>query len=132
MDRIKYGPTFGPKHGSQLMGWPTRVLKILWAYSWAGPLMSAKSRGPLAGPAHYGPPKSCGPSLGPAHMARKNLVGLYLGRPIMAQKILWAFSWAGPLWSAKSCGTLVGLAHLKLMGRAMCRRIIGAFCPMSG
>ena len=55
MDRIKYGPAFGPKHGSQLMGRPTRVLKILWAYSWARPLMSAKSRGPLAGPAHYGP-----------------------------------------------------------------------------
>ena len=54
MDWIKYGPAFGPKHGSQLKGRPTRVLKILWAYSWAGPLMSMKSRGPLAGPAHYG------------------------------------------------------------------------------
>ena len=52
MDRIKYGLAFGPKHGSQLMGRPTRVLKILWAYSWAGPLMSAKSHGPLVGPAH--------------------------------------------------------------------------------
>ena len=55
IDRIKYGPTFGPKHGSQLTGRPTRVLKILWAYNWADPLMSAKSHGPLAGPAHYGP-----------------------------------------------------------------------------
>ena len=55
MDRIKYGPAFGPKHGTQLMGRPTRVLKILCAYSWVGPLMSVKSRGPLAGPAHYGP-----------------------------------------------------------------------------
>ena len=55
IDRIKYGSAFGPKHGSQLMGQPTRVLKILWAYRWAGPLMSTQSRGPLAGPAHYGP-----------------------------------------------------------------------------
>ena len=55
IDRIKYGPAFGPKHGSQLTGRPTRVLKILWAYSWAGPLVLEKSRGPLAGPAHYGP-----------------------------------------------------------------------------
>ena len=55
MDRIKYGPAFGPKHGSQLMSRPTRVLKILWAFSWAGPLWSAESRGPLVGPAHYGP-----------------------------------------------------------------------------
>ena len=91
MDRIKYGPAFGPKHGSQLMGRPTRVLKILWAYSWAGPLMSAKSRGPLAGlahydpqescgplpgPAHYGTQKSCGPLPGPAHYGLQNLVGL--------------------------------------------------------
>ena len=92
MDQIKYGPAFGPKHGSQLMGRPTRVLKILWAYSWAGPLMSAQSRGPLAGPAHYDPQEFCGPLPGPAHMAHKNLVGLYLGRPIMAREILWAFS----------------------------------------
>ena len=91
MDRIKYGPTFGPKHGSQLMGRPTRVLKILWAYSWAGPLMSAKSHGPLGGPAnydsqefcgplprpaHYGTQKSCGPLPGPAHYGPQNLVGL--------------------------------------------------------
>ena len=76
MDRIKYGPAFGPKHGSQLMGWPTMVLKILWAYSWAGPLMSAKSRGPLAGPAHYDPQESCGPLPGPAHYGPQNLVGL--------------------------------------------------------
>ena len=55
MDQIKYGLTFGPKHGSLLTGRPTSVLKILWAFSWAGPLWSAKSRGPLAGPAHYGP-----------------------------------------------------------------------------
>ena len=55
MDRIKYGSAFGPKHGSLLMGWPTNVLKILWVFSWAGPLWSAKSRGPLAGLAHYGP-----------------------------------------------------------------------------
>ena len=91
MDGIKYGPAFGPKHGSQLMGRPTRVLKILWAYSWAGPLMSAQSRGPLAGPAHYDPQefcgplpgpahygtqKSCGPLPGPAHYGPQNLVGL--------------------------------------------------------
>ena len=50
----------------------------------------------------------------------------------MVHKISWAFSWAGPLWPAKSCGPLVGPAHLNLLGRAMCRRIIGAFCPMSG
>ena len=81
MDQIKYGPAFGPKYGSQLVGRPTRVLKILWAYSWAGPLMSAKSHGPLAGPVHYD---------------TQNLVGLLLGRPIMDRKILWAFSWAGP------------------------------------
>ena len=49
MDRIKYGLAFGPKHGSLLICRPTSVLKILWAYSWAGPLMSVKSRGPLAG-----------------------------------------------------------------------------------
>ena len=96
MDRINYEPALGPKHGSQLMGRPTRVLKILWAYSWSGPLMSAKSRGPLAGPAHYDPQESC---------------GLYLGRPIMAREILWAFSWASPLWSAKSHGPLAGPAH---------------------
>ena len=54
MDRIKYGSAFRSKHVSQLTGRPTKVLKILWAYSWAGPLMSVKSRGPLAGPAHYG------------------------------------------------------------------------------
>ena len=55
MDRIKYGSAFGPKHGILLTGRPISVLKILWAFSWAGPLWSAKSRGPLAGPAHYGP-----------------------------------------------------------------------------
>ena len=82
MDRSKYGPTFGPKHGSQLMGRPTRVLKILWAYSWASPLMLVKSRGPLAGPTQYDPQESCGLSLGWTIMAHKNLVGLYLGRPI--------------------------------------------------
>ena len=67
MDQIKYGSAFGPKYGSLLMGRPTSVLKILWAFSWVGPLWSAKSRGPLAGPAHYG---------------LQNLVGLQLGRPI--------------------------------------------------
>ena len=61
IDHIKYGPVLGPKHGSQLTGRPTRVHKILWAYSWSGPLMSVKSRGPLAGPAHYDPQKFCGP-----------------------------------------------------------------------
>ena len=91
MDRIKYAPAFGPKHGSQLMGRPTRALKFLWAYSWAGPLMSAKSRGPLARPAHYDPQESCGPlprqahygtqkSCGPlpglAYYGPQNLVGL--------------------------------------------------------
>ena len=91
IDRIKYGPAFGPKHGSQLMGRPTRVLKILWAYSWAGPLMSAKSHGPVARPVHYDPQefcgplpglayygtqKSCGPIPGPAHYGPRNLVGL--------------------------------------------------------
>ena len=55
MDRIKYGPAFGPKHGSLLMGQRASVHKILWAFSWAGPLWSAKSCGPIAGPAHYGP-----------------------------------------------------------------------------
>ena len=75
MDRIKYGPAFGPKHGTQLMGRPTRVLKILWAYSWAGPLMSAKSRGPLAGPAHYDLQESCGPLPGPAHYGTQKSCG---------------------------------------------------------
>ena len=93
------------------MGRPTRVLKIMWAYSWASPLMSAKSRGPLAGPAHYDPQESCGLYLGRRIMAHKNLVGPYLGRPIMARKILWAFSLASPLWSAKSRGPLAGPAH---------------------
>ena len=78
----KYGSAFGPKHGSQLMGRPTRVLKILWAYSWAGPLMSAKSHGPLTGPAHYDPQESYGPLPGPAHYGTQ-----------------------------KSCGPLPGLAH---------------------
>ena len=82
MDRIKYGPAFGPKHGRQLMGRPTRALKFLWAYSWAGPLMLAKSRGPLAGPAHYDLQESCGPLPGPAHYGTQ-----------------------------KSCGPLPGLAH---------------------
>ena len=77
--RIKYGPAFGPKHGSQLMGRPTRVLKILWAYSWARPLMSAKSRGPLAGPAHYDPQDFCGPLPGPAHYGTQKFCGPLLG-----------------------------------------------------
>ena len=83
-------------HGSQLMGWPTRVLKILWAYNWAGPLMSAKSRGPLAGR---------------PIMIHKNLAGIYLGRPIMAHKNLVGLYLAGPLWPAKSCGPLARPAH---------------------
>ena len=49
--------------------------------------------------------------LGRPIIAHKNIVGLYLGRLIMARKILWAFSWACPLWSAKSRGPLAGLAH---------------------
>ena len=114
MDRIKYGPAFGPKHGSQLMGRPTRVLKILWAYSWACPLMSAQSRGPLAGLAHYDPQEFVGLYLGRPIMAHKNLVGLYQGRPIMAREILWAVSWASPLWPAKSHGPLAGPAHYGL------------------
>ena len=44
-------------------------------------------------------------------MAHENLVGLYLGRPIMARDILWAFSWASPLWAAKSRGPLAGPAY---------------------
>ena len=44
-------------------------------------------------------------------MAHKNLVGLYLGRSIMAREILWAFSWASPLWPAKYRGPLAGPAH---------------------
>ena len=44
-------------------------------------------------------------------MAQKNLVGVYLGRPIMARKILWAFSWASPLWPTKSRGPLAGPTH---------------------
>ena len=54
--------------------------------------------------------------LGRPIMAHKNLVGRYLGQPIMARKILWAFSRAIPLWSEKSCGPLVGPAHLNFMG----------------
>ena len=57
--------------------------------------------------------------LGRPIMAHKNLVGLYLGRPIMAREILWAFSWASPLWSAKSRGPLPGPANygpLNLVG----------------
>ena len=97
MDRIKYGPAFGPKHGSQLMGPPTRVLKILWAYSWVGPLMLAKSRGPLAGLDHYDPQEFCGPLPGPAYYGTQKSCGPLLGRPTMARDILWAFSWASPL-----------------------------------
>ena len=105
------------RHWSGLLtGRPTSVLRILWAFSLANPLWSAKSRGPLAGPAHYGPQNLVGLYLGWPIMARKNLVGLYLGRPIMAHKILWAFSWAVPLLAAKSCGPLVGPAHLNFMG----------------
>ena len=111
MDQIKYGLAFGPKHGRQLMGRPTRVLKILWAYSWAGPLISTKSRGPLAGPDNMIHKNLVGLYLGRPITAHKNLMGLYLGQPIMARKILWAFSWASPLWSAKSRGPLVGPAH---------------------
>ena len=73
--------------------------------------MSVKSRGPLAGLAHYDPQEFLGLYLGRPIMAHKNLVGLYLGRPIMAHKILWAFSWANSLWSAKSRGPLAGPAH---------------------
>ena len=49
--------------------------------------------------------------LGRPIMAHKNIVGLYLGRPIMAREILWAFSWASPLWSAKSRRPLAEPAH---------------------
>ena len=52
--------------------------------------------------------------LGRPIMAHKNLVGLYLGRPVMAREILWAFSWASPLWSAISHGALAGPAHYGL------------------
>ena len=76
MDRINYGSAFGPKHGSQLTGRPTRVLKILWDYSWAGPLMLAKYHEPLAGPAHYDPQEFCGTLPRPAHYGPRNLVGL--------------------------------------------------------
>ena len=93
------------------MGRPTRVLKILWAYSWTGPLMSTKSRGPLAGPAHYDPQESCGPLPGPAHYGTQKSYGPLPGPAIMARKILWAFSWANPLWSAKSRGPLAGPTH---------------------
>ena len=64
--------------------------------------------------------------LGRPIMANKNLVGLYLGRPIMAREILWAFSWAGPLWSAKFFGPLARSAHyglLNLMGLRLGRPI---------
>ena len=37
------------------LGRPIMARKILWALSWASTLWFAKSRGPLAGPAHYGP-----------------------------------------------------------------------------
>ena len=37
------------------LGRPIMAREILWAFSWASPLLSAISRGPLAGPAHYGP-----------------------------------------------------------------------------
>ena len=68
-------------------------------------------------------------------MIRKNLVGLYLGRPIMARKILWAFSWAIPLWPAKSHGPLGGPVHydtknlvgLLLGWPIMDRKILWAF-----
>ena len=49
------------------LGRPIMARKILWAFSWASPLWSTKSHGPLAGLARYGP---------------QNLVGLQLGRPI--------------------------------------------------
>ena len=52
--------------------------------------------------------------LGRPFMAHNNLVGLYLGQPIMGREILWAFSWASPLWSAKSRGPLAGPAHYGL------------------
>ena len=37
------------------IGARTGLNRECWAFSWAGPLWSAKSCGPLAGPAHYGP-----------------------------------------------------------------------------
>ena len=80
------------------------VYKILWAFSWAGPLWPAKSHGPLSGPAHYD---------------MQNLVGLLLGRPIMDRKILSAFSWAGPF-------KLYG----PLLGQSTCQDIIGAYRPL--
>ena len=49
------------------LGQPIMAREISWTISWASPLWSTKSHGPLAGPAHYGP---------------QNLVGLQLGRPI--------------------------------------------------
>ena len=93
------------------MGRPTRVLKILWAYSWAGPLMSAKSRGPLAGPAHYDPQEFCGPLPGPAYYGTQKSYGPLPGLTIMAREILWAVSWANPLCPAKSYVPLAGPAH---------------------
>ena len=111
MDRIKYGPAFGPKHVTHLMGQRTRVLKILWAYSWAGPLTSVKSRGPLAGPAHYDLQESCGPLPGLAHYGTQKSCGPLPRPAIMARKILWPVSWANPLWSTKSHGPLAGSAH---------------------
>ena len=97
MDQIKYGPAFGPKHGSQLMGRPTRVLKIWWAYSWTGPLMPAKSHEPLAGLAHYGTQKSCGPLPGPAHYDLQEFCGPLPG--------------SAHYGTQKSCGPLPGPAH---------------------
>ena len=37
------------------LGRPIMAREILWVVSWANPLWPAKSRGPLAGLAHYGP-----------------------------------------------------------------------------
>ena len=76
MDRIKYGPAFGPKHGSQLMGRPTRVFKILWAFTWAGPLWPAKILWAFTWADPLWPAKSCGPLAGSAHYGPQNLMGL--------------------------------------------------------
>ena len=63
-----------------------------------GPLLGPERGRPLMDRINYGP------TFGPKH-------GSQVMGPLWYTKILWAFTWAGLLWPAKSCGPLAGPAH---------------------
>ena len=106
---------------------------LKWAHVYIGPLTGRKSLGPNIRRTINRPDLASGRKW--AQIFGEQLTGQIwlravngpllsrplLGWPIMDRKILWALSWAGPF-------KLYG----PLLGRATCRRIIGALGPMSG